>query len=345
MPRCPSEATVLDFVHGALPPRRTLRLQRHLDHCLACGQLGAALQAFQPRPRAGIPVPARVGRYKIRRHLRNETYGPVFSAIGPTGEQSCALKLVSGEHAHHLDPATLNALGDRLRRLDDPRVVPILDAGRSGDDVYIVMPRVGGITLRELLEDERDSWRSTADLFTRLARTLHAVHATGIAHGNLTLDNVLIDARGEVRVADFGFAGHGTLPTHSVPRRRGVRGLDDGPRCLAPEQFGGVQDSRTDQFAFGVLLFEALYACAPYQGKTAGDLLMATVDDGLQLPAHRPGGTAMWELVRRCLSTDPRERWPDMATVADELGGRAHRRFAWLGLLLRGRGRPDYRRA
>ncbi len=324
----------MNYVGGRLPPRRARRLVAHVDLCLTCGQLVEALRAFWPTGRrVGKGAPRRVGPYRIEELLRDEAHGPVFAARDPDTEREVAIKLVQGPGARHLDPDAIRALGSQLAEIPGGRALPIVDAGRIGDDVFIAMPRIRGITFTELLEDEGEGWRETAGLFADVARVLSGAHERGAVHGHLGLDNMLVDANGAAHIADFGLGTYATLTDGAAPR------------CVAPEQHGGIQTAGGDQFSFGVALYEALYSCPPYTGDTSGELLMATVSGGLNEPEQRSGGKGLWDLVVRCLATDPRERWPDMATVADQLEHHSRSRLAWLGRLFGARPQPDCRAA
>ncbi len=227
-------------------------------------------------------------------------------------------------------------------RLSHPNVVAVHDVGLYGDGIYMAMELIDGPTLDNWLAEDVDrAWTDVVEVLRAAAEGLAAAHAAGLVHRDFKPQNVMIGRDGRVRVLDFGLVHRvhdvpdsfeitadgsepGTSDTASLvldaPRTR-ADSLVGTPAYMAPEQFeAGPVDARTDQFAFCVVAFVALFGMRPYAGDTIPELRAAVRKGRLQTP---PQGTGVPARVRRALvrglSPDPARRFPDMAHLLREL--------------------------
>src|SRR5438874_7674605 len=169
-------------------------------------------------------------------------------------------------------------------------IVAVLDLDRSPEGrPYIVMEYVDGVTLARLVRGQHASIGGAIDVVCETLDALHAAHAIGIIHRDLKPDNVLVTASGHAKVSDFGIA---KLAPHLPDRVRTRTGMMLGtPAFMAPEQIrgGGDIDSRTDVYAAGVTLFEAVTGSLPFSGATDYDVLEAHLQREAPSPrASRP---------------------------------------------------------
>lgn len=244
---------------------------------------------------------AAFGRYRLGEPLGAGGMGRVFAARDETLGRDVAVKLLRGG----LPADGLRDEARALAALSHPNIVTVFDLGPTGvaDEIFIVMERVHGTTLRRWLETPRDAAEILA-VFTGVGRGLAAAHRRGIVHGDVKPDNAIVTADGTAKVLDFGLArlgviADGALRTVSqgddvsvVPSKH-VRG--GTPRYMAPEQrAGALPDARSDQYSFCVALREALPA----------------------------GANAA---IARGLAEDPDLRWPTMDALVDALEPRAPR--------------------
>jgi serine/threonine-protein kinase len=153
----------------------------------------------------------------------------------------------------------------------------------------------------------------------QLAAALAAAHAEGIVHRDVKPANVLFDAAGNVRLADFGIA---KLAGHDVTRTREVLGTLG---YLAPEQLEGEPvDHRADLWAFGVTLHEMVAGQRPFAGETVAALLRAILADAPpSLPPARGAPPALAALIERLLAKAPAERPASAAEVEAMLASMA----------------------
>src|SRR6185295_681534 len=207
-----------------------------------------------------------------------------------------------------------------MARLAHPNVVTVFEIGRTGDQMYVAMELVAGTTLRGCLRERPRRWREVVETFLAAGRGLAAAHAAGLIHRDFKPDNVLIGSDGRPRVSDFGLViGTGSgEDLVELAERSGdatLRGSAAGtPAYMSPEQWDGRPvDARSDQFAFCVALWEALYDRRPFRGTQSQELRDA-IRTGVitDPPSGRRVPRWLQAVVRRGLAVDPGARWPDM---------------------------------
>lgn len=231
--------------------------------------------------------------------------GVVFTALDRQQHRTIALKVIRVA-------ATAEGLGDSGRLLGDAAALAVLqhanalevyEVGREGDDVFIAMELVHGGTLAQWLERTRRPWREVLAMMTHAGRGLAAAHQLGITHRNFTADNVLIGTDGRVRVADFGLA------------------LAGSPSYAAPEQLGGSSSNAlADQFAFCVVLFEALTGQRPAAGTTVAELQQRMKSSERVAPIDLEAmPAAITDVIARGLALDPQQRFASMDALLEML--------------------------
>ena len=294
-----------------------------------------------------------IGRYRIERRLGAGGMGEVYLAHDDDLDRKVAVKRVLGAVGSSArEQQRLRREARALARLSHPNVVQIYEIGEHQRCTFLAMEYVDGLTLGAWLDEEPRPWRVVLERFLAAGRGLAAAHEAGLVHRDFKPDNVLLSSDGSVRVADFGLALAGEEPRASAsestrvplsPRTRlSVTGAVLGTiRYMPLEQLRGEQvDARSDQFSFCVALYESLYGAPPFSLASS----LARLDDlargvpATPNPKHgsrsgpRPPAR-LWRVIRRGLSKDPAERWPDMATLLVQLESvtRRRRRLAWIG--------------
>jgi serine/threonine protein kinase len=289
-----------------------------------------------PAPRQGLTreLPPKIGRYMVIERLGEGGMGVIFAAYDPQLDRKVAIKLVrpaytesSGNEAQ----ARLVREAQALARLRHPNIVTVYEVGAFGDEVYVAMEFVDGVTLRSWQFEQARNWRDVLRVYTAAGRGLAAAHAAGLVHRDFKPDNVLVTRDGEARVLDFGlaFRDHGggvAGPTASMSMPAGeltmTGALVGTPAYMSPEQHRGLPvDVRTDVFAYSVSLYEALYGTRPYPGTTLPEIVTA-LDDGLIAPPPSFIKIPAWvrRVVYRGLKIDPKERYPTMDALLRDLG-------------------------
>ncbi len=278
------------------------------------------------------PSPRHYGRFRITGVLGSGGMGIVLAAHDPDLDRHVAIKVLHPEPS-----ASSGGAADRLAhearamaRLAHPNVATVYEVGAIDDRVFIAMELVEGTTLRQWITARRP-WREVLGMFVAAGRGLAAAHRAGLVHRDFKPDNVLIGLDGRPRVTDFGLVAsdHADRPARADedrPITSGVTattsdGLAGTPAYMAPEQWRGRHiTAKSDQFAFCVALWEALFAERPFCGATIAELRRAVTSGVIPEPRARREFPRWLELaLRRGLAVDPDARWPDLAALLDRL--------------------------
>jgi tetratricopeptide (TPR) repeat protein len=333
---CPADTTIVELLEGTLDPGAVDAVERHVDGCAPCRRLlaemarsggnAATAEAAAVEPPRAVPLyrGVTVDRYVVLDVLGAGGMGVVYAAYDPELDRRVALKLLRGD----LGPARAEVRARLVREaramalLSHPNVITVYDAGSFGDEVFIAMELVPGGTLAAHLAAEARSVREILDVFARAGAGLAAAHGAKVVHRDFKPENVMIGPDGRALVTDFGLA----LSAEDGIAERAVAGT---PAYMAPEQLReGRAEPRSDQFAFAVALFEALYGRRPFTGATRAELLAAAVrDQPVRPPALAARGGRVPSRARRALAralaADPEHRYPSMAALLGELAPRA----------------------
>ncbi|MCB9753296.1 MAG: tetratricopeptide repeat protein [Myxococcales bacterium] len=306
---------------------------------------------------------ASLGRYVVLRTLGAGGVGIVYLAYDPELDRRVAVKLINRETRRRANRT--EARGRLVRearamaQLNHPNIITIHDVGTFNERVFLAMEYIEGETLGEWFKRQPRTVREIVRVFTEAARGLLAVHEAGFIHRDFKPDNVMISARGDVRVMDFGLVrgvgedsalGLSSQPEISpgesqIMARIQSRlnsesmtrtGLTMGtPAYMSPEQHSALPlDPRSDQFSYCVTLYEALYGKRPFAGRTLPELASAVINGRVEPPPRgRRAPAWLRRLVLRGLSPDRARRHPSMEVVIDTLRGRTRRRRRrWIGV-------------
>jgi tRNA A-37 threonylcarbamoyl transferase component Bud32 len=203
-----------------------------------------------------------------------------------------------------------------IGQLTHPFIVGLHDVGTNQDHFpYLVMEYVDGKTLEKMLDAGPLPLERVALWGADLAAALQCAHERKIIHGDLKPANVLITADGQVKLGDFGIARFAT----QVSASGRVLGT---PAYLSPEQIlGHKQDTRSDLFSLGVMLYEMTTGVRPFGG-TSVSAVCAQIISTRPLPPsqhNRLLPPAFDHVVLRCLAKDPAQRYADAASLRSDL--------------------------
>lgn len=263
---------------------------------------------------------SKVDRFTVLERLGAGGMGVVYTAYDPRLDRRIALKLVKASRPAAKKHVLREARA--LAKLTHPNVVHVYDAQALEDIVYIAMEYIEGGTLRWWCKARERTTEEIVGVYCQAARGLVAAHEAGLVHGDFKPDNVLIGSDGRARVADFGLARR-TLVTREDSGGRDERTLLSGgtPAYMSPEQWRDEPvTAASDQWAFGVALYEALHGERPFGGETLEEL-RENVEAGCARPVS-PSSAAnrrVQAIVDRALSLEASARFPDMASLVAEL--------------------------
>ncbi len=301
---------------------------------------------------AGLERGSAVGRYVILDRLGAGGMGVVYKAWDPELDRKVALKVIHAQGSES-EGATVGRMrllreAQAMARLAHPNVIAVHDVGTLGDEVFVAMELVEGPTLEQWLQQRR-SLHEVLEVLRQAGRGLAAAHAVGLVHRDFKPTNVLLGKDGRVRVLDFGLARLpsselditgppvSALPIVRSPATITTAGIVVGtPLYMAPEQWRGeAVDGRADQFAFAVVLYQALFGQHPYHragepGEVARDVLASPLREP---PAGSSAPPWLWALLVRALDRSPSLRFPSMDELLAALSPPPVRRRVWIAAL------------
>lgn len=330
---CPDEARIADFVSRTLPDQRVAELEQHFVDCDDCRKLVFALA----NPEAESLHVDRLGRFELIEVIGRGAMGVVYRARDPELDRQVAVKVHRRLAPLDIDgEARLRREAQALAKLAHRNVVAVYEAGRHDDLAYVAMEFVDGAALDHWLATPR-ALATILEVLAGAGRGLAAAHEVGLVHRDIKPRNILV-AGTVAKVGDFG------LVRGSHDSDRGARdllasapdlavtlsatgSLIGTPAYMAPEQLRGeVATFASDQFAFCVTMFEAIYGRRPFVASTF-DELIAALKRPVEIPAEPRVPRAVRHVLTRGLSIDPSERFPSLGALLDELPG--ERRARW----------------
>ena len=242
----------------------------------------------------------------------------VYVATDLRLERRIALKVM---HAHLSDDSAFQSRfiqeARAAARLADPHVVNVFDQGQDGELAYLVMEYLPGITLRELLrEQKRLTVPQTITIMDAVLAGLSAAHRAGIVHRDVKPENVLLAEDGRIKIGDFGLARATTANTATGQQLLGTIAY------LAPELVTrGTADARSDIYALGIMLYEMLVGEQPYKGEQPMQIAFQHATESVPRPSVRNPGVPeqLDELVLWATEKSPDERPDDAQQMLERL--------------------------
>lgn len=284
------------------------------------------LDVYFPSPLAArleegsVELPSIPG-YDVQSVLGRGGMGVVFRARQRALNRPVALKMMLADvYASPSEVQRFVREAEALSQVRHPNIVAVHDAGESAGRPYFAMELVEGGTLAQELGGQPRPIRAAVELAARLARAVNAAHEAGIIHCDLKPANVLLDAGGTPKVADFGLARRIVLAESHTGSGR-VLGT---PSYMAPEQVrGSTKDVGTavDVYALGAILYEMLTGRPPFRSESPVATQMQVLERDpvppSQLNAKVPRDVET--ICLKCLRKEPDGRYASAAELADDL--------------------------
>ena len=275
-------------------------------------------------------VGERLGHYQITEKLGSGGMGEVYRAKDLKLGRDVAIKVLREELAS--DPERLRRFEQEARSasaLNHPNIVTIHDIGKHGSAPYIAMEYVEGKTLREILLEGPLPTKKLLQLAVQIAEGLAKAHSAGIVHRDLKPENLMVTSDGFTKILDFGLAKLRTPPsgadseTATMAKESTAEGMLIGTvSYMSPEQARGeTADFRSDQFAFGTVLYEMVTGRMAFKRDSSIQTLSAIIEEEPEaisaLNAATP--THLRLIVEVCLAKNREERYDSTRDLAREL--------------------------
>jgi serine/threonine protein kinase len=296
----------------------------------AAGSFGGA--AITPLATNQLAPGTGLGVYRIETLIGAGGMGEVYRARDTKLQRHVAIKALPEAFARDTERlARFEREARTLASLNHPNIAQIYGFEETDGIKALVMELVEGPTLADRIAQGAVPLDEALRIATQIADALEAAHDRGIIHRDLKSANVKLRRDGTVKVLDFGLA---TRPSGTDARALRVdlltsSGLTaDGAILgtvgyMSPEQAAGkAAVFASDQFSFGVILFELLTGRRPFARDTSVETLSAIIrDDPPPIGTINPAvPDALQRLVERCLAKQPQDRYTDARQIAVELG-------------------------
>jgi tRNA A-37 threonylcarbamoyl transferase component Bud32 len=264
------------------------------------------------------------GGYEIQAELGRGGMGVVYKAFDPKLKRTVALKvLLAAEHASDDEVKRFFREAESAAKLQHPNIVPIHELKVHQGRHYYTMDYIQGQPLDALLGSGKLDLNEKLELLEKVAAGLEHAHSHGIIHRDLKPSNIIVDSFGEPRIFDFGLAKV-LNPEGEQPGTGGLTqsGVAMGtPHYMAPEQAAGRSkdvDARTDVYAMGCILYEALTGRPPFVSTNAMEVIRGQLESD-PLPPRNTSfkvPTDAETICLKCLAKEPERRYAS----ARELG-------------------------
>jgi serine/threonine protein kinase len=285
-----------------------------------CTNEGASLAAVTD-PLLG----SEIARYRLARVLGEGGMGRVYLAVQPAIGSRVAIKVLSDECSRSADLLErFFAEAKAVNLIRHEHIVSVLDLAVLSDGrPFIIMEFIEGHTLAHYVRNTHAPLGGVAQVMSEVLSGLAAAHHIGIVHRDLKPDNVLVTVEGHAKILDFGIAKLAPGMRADISPRTKTGALLGTPAYMAPEQISGAEnsDARTDIYAAGVLLYEAVTGSVPFAGATLFDLMRAHLEHAPPPPRERRPDLppALEQVILQALAKDPAHRFQSATAMAQAL--------------------------
>jgi len=261
----------------------------------------------------------KIGKYEIVGELGKGAMGVVYKGYDPVIQRHVALKVIRKADIDATDSA---AVLERFKReaqavgkLHHPNIVAIYEYGEDEEYAFIAMELVSGRALREHIRSGyRPELKEFPEILIHLLEGLEYSHIQGVVHRDLKPANVLISEMGVAKISDFGIA---RLEASHLTKMGEVLGT---PFYMAPEQFSGIADERSDIYSAAVIVYEVLAGRRPFDGQ--GAPLMKKILEDMPPPPSSLEPRLPREIdavLMRALAKEPSQRYRNARQFAAAL--------------------------
>jgi predicted ATPase/predicted Ser/Thr protein kinase len=280
-----------------------------------------------------VPAGTKLGPYELVGLLGAGGMGEVYRARDSRLGRSVAIKILPAEFSADID--RLHRFEQEARSasaLNHPNIITIYELGHCGSTQYIAMELVDGKTLRELSASGLLPMRKVIDIAAQVAEGLAKAHEAGIAHQDLKPENLMVSQDGFVKILDFGLAKlttprEETLHMSTTTSHASSALVMGTIGYMSPEHAGGRQlDFRSDQFSFGLVLYEMVTGKHPFQRSTAAETLVAILREKAEPigAQNRDAPAPLCWAIERCMAKDPDKRYGTTRDLAREFAALRH---------------------
>src|SRR5881275_1403711 len=262
-----------------------------------------------------------LGDYELLEEVGRGGQGVVFRARQKSLNRTVALKvIILGQWARKAHVKRFRLEAEAAAHLEHPGIVPIHEVGERDGSCYFSMKFIEGGQLDEVARREPIPIRRAVELMANVARTVHYAHEHGILHRDIKPGNILLDAKGEPHLTDFGLARL-VESESSVTHTLDVLGT---PSYMAPEQAVGNNaaiSNATDVYGLGAVLYQVITGQPPFAGGTTYETIKLLLDTEPRQPRllNPKIDRDLSTICLKSLEKDPKRRYPSALALAEDL--------------------------
>ncbi|MBI3005653.1 MAG: protein kinase [Ignavibacteriales bacterium] len=259
-----------------------------------------------------------ISHYKILEKLGEGGMGVAYKAQDTKLDRFVALKFLP----HHLttndaEKARFLQEAKAAAALNHPNICTIHGIEEDGDEQFIVMEYVDGVTLREKFAPAPIPVKEAITYGIQIGEALEEAHAKGIVHRDIKSDNIMVNKKNQIKVMDFGLAKlKGSLKLTKATSTVGTLGY------MSPEQIQGREtDGRSDIFSCGIVLFEMLTARLPFRGEHDAAMMYSIVNEEPEsIQQIVPNASSeLLHVLNTALEKQPEDRYQTVAEMVRDL--------------------------
>jgi serine/threonine protein kinase len=266
-----------------------------------------------------------ISHYKIIEKLGEGGMGIVYKALDTKLKRLVALKFLHpGSMEDKIQKARLLEEAQAAAAVNHPNICMVHEINEMNGHVFIAMEYIEGQNLKEMIYDpisplNKGGLRGVLDIAIQIAEGLQAIHEKSMIHRDIKSDNILITKNGRVKIMDFGL-----VKSYNVKEKLSEKDSTGGTIAyISPEQIRGEEeDSRSDIWSFGVILYEVLTGQLPFRADKQGMAVVYSILDEQPelLTSLKPDIPKRLEaIINRALAKERKERYQHVQEVLTDL--------------------------
>ena len=258
------------------------------------------------------------GRYEIKEIMGVGGMACVYKAYDSIDDRIVAVKILKDEYlANEEFTRRFKNESKAIAILSHPNIVKVYDVSFGERFQYIVMEYIDGITLKEYIEQQKEiKWKEAVHFTVQILRALQHAHDKGIIHRDIKPQNIMLLPDGTIKVTDFGIAQFSRQETRM--NTSGENKAIGSVHYISPEQARGeITDEKADIYSVGVMLYEMLTGCLPFEADNAVSVAIMQLQTEPKKPCEInpqiPEG--LEEITLKAMQKDPQARYQSAAEM------------------------------